>query len=294
VIRAECDSVPRCIRASTASMCRLLQVSRSGYQAWLVRTPSVRNNSDAKLGTVIEGIFRTSHRRYGAPRVHAVLRQDGVRVGRKRVARLMRLGGLSGQLRARRRRVAVTKLVEPLGANVLARRFAPALQGGQDRKWVADFTYLATIEGWLYLAIVLDLASRRIVGWGTAKSLDQDVSITALRSAILTRHPASGLLHHADRGSQYVSNAYRELLHSCGASESWSKRGDCWDNAVAESFFATLKTELRSKSRRWQTRAAARAEIVEYLRWYNDERLHSSLGYETPTTYEQNMFKRAS
>lgn len=271
-------------------MCRVLHVSRSGYQAWLVRTPSIRNESDAELAIVIDRIFGQSHRRYGVPRVHAMLRREGVRVGRKRVARLMRLGGLSGQLRARKRRVAVTKLVEPLGPNVLARRFAPALQGGQDRKWVADFTYLATIEGWLYLAIVLDLASRRIVGWGTAKSLDQDVSISALRSAILTRHPASGLLHHADRGSQYVSNDYREVLSSCGAIESWSRRGDCWDNAVAESFFATLKIELRSKNHRRQTRAAARAEIVEYLRWYNDERLHSSLGYETPTIYEQKMF----
>lgn len=275
-------------------MCRLLRVSRSGYSAWLVRTPSIRTKSDTELGIVIERIFRTSHGRYGAPRVHAMLRRDGVKVGRKRVARLMRLRGLSGQLRARRRRVAVTKLVEPLGANILARRFAPTLQGGQDRRWVADFTYLATTEGWLYLAIVLDLASRRIVGWGTARSLEQDVSIMALRSAILTRHPASGLLHHADRGSQYVSNEYRRLLHSCGADESWSRRGDCWDNAVAESFFATLKTELRSKTHRWQTRAAARAEIVEYLCWYNDERLHSSLGYETPTMYEQKMLKRAS
>lgn len=294
MIKLECDSVPRSIRVSTASMCRLLEVSRSGYQAWLVRAPSMRSSCDNELGLSIERIFRKSHDRYGAPRVHAMLRREGVQVARKRVARLMRREGLCGQLRVRRRRVAVTKLVDSLGPNLLARQFAPALQSGRDRAWVADFTYLGTAEGWLYLAIVLDLASRRIVGWGTARSLEQEVSITALRSAILTRHPASGLLHHADRGSQYVSNDYRDLLSSCGATESWSRRGDCWDNAVAESFFATLKTELRSKSRRWRMRAEARAEIVEYLAWYNNERLHSSLGYETPTAYEEKMLKRAS
>jgi len=280
VIAAQRDSYP------VGMMCRALAVSRSGFYAAHGRPPSARQQSDGRVSAAIQAVHVRSRGRYGAPRIHRALRHAGIRVGRKRVARLMQLHGLNGRLRRRWRHVCLLPRRRLTIPNRLARRFAPQLYPRRDQVWIADLSYVRTAEGWLYVAVVLDLASRRVVGWATGGTLEDTVAVAALRMALYTRRPAPGLLHHADRGRQYTSVDYQQLVTQQGGVLSYSRPGNCWDNAVVESFFATLKTELRIRRARWRTRAEARAAILEYLRWYNDERLHSSIAYRSPAQYE--------
>jgi putative transposase len=266
------------------ALCRNLEVSKAGYYAWRERKQSARSKKDAQLEARIRSIHESSNKRYGSPRVHAELQACGVRVGRKRVARLMR----SAQLKVKyRRRFRVTTLSShgyPVAANVLHRKFKTSRP---NQAWVADITYLPTKEGWLYLAVVLDLFSRRVVGWSMSRFIDTELVLNALRMAVTGRRPPSGLIVHTDRGSQYACREYRAYIEAHGIIPSMSRKGDCWDNAVAESFFSTLKIELKPE-RVWVTRDAARIEIFQYLEtWYNRARRHSTLGYLSPAKYEK-------
>jgi transposase InsO family protein len=267
----------------------MLEVSRSGFYAWCARAPSARALADDVLLAHVRIAHLASNRTYGAPRVHADLREQGQRVGKNRVARLMRTEGLV----ARRPRSAVRTTDsahgEPIAPNLIARQFAPAAQLGLNRVWVSDITYVPTRAGWVYLAVVLDLASRRCVGWAMGASLEADLALRALTMAFQTRRPPPGLIHHSDRGVQYACRAYRTLLAQHGAVASMSRRGDCWDNAVAESFFATLECDLLARHS-WATHAEARQAIFKYLEtWYNPRRRHSTLGYRSPAAYERDV-----
>ena len=270
-------------------MCRVLAVSASGFYAAQRRAPSARAVRDQYLRLQVRTAHERSDRTYGAPRVHRELRAQGHRVARKRVARLMREDGLL--VPRRRRRVVRTTdsgHPHPVAPNLLERRFD--VNGVRlDQVWVSDLTFVPTREGWLYLAIVLDLASRRVVGWAMRETLEGDLATSALRMALAARQPGPGLLHHSDRGSQYASDAYRALLAEHRCVVSMSRRGDCWDNAVAESFFATLELEL-ILTHDWPTRDAARRAIFRYIEtWYNRERQHSTLDYVSPVQYEKQL-----
>jgi len=272
-------------------MCRVLAVSPSGFYAWQRRPPTTRQEEDTRLGVHIAAFHRRSCQRYGSPRIQRDLREEaGERVSRKRVARLMRAAGLVG---TPRRRFRVTTQADPRHApapNHLARQFAVA---EPNRVWATDVTYLWTDEGWLYLAVVLDLASRRVVGWALAARLDRHLVLTALDRALARRRPAPGLLHHSDRGGEYTSGEYQARLAAQGIVCSMSRRGDCWDNAVVESFFATLKRELVYRER-WTTRAEAQGALAAYLNgWYNVHRRHSTLGYLSPAAYEARLLSAA-
>ena len=270
-------------------MCGVLQVSPAGYYAWQRRRPSARTLADAHLLLPIRMAHRKSRRRYGAPRVHAELRAQGHRVGRKRVARLMHADGLVGRARAARRpRTTDSAHGGPIAPNHLARQFD--VNGiALDRVWVSDITYVPTREGWLYLAAVLDLASRRCIGWAMGETLETELALGALHMALVGRRPPPGCFHHSDRGAQFADAAYRARLTAHGLIASMSRKGDCWDNAVAESFFATLEFELIIDSD-WHTRDEARRDIFEFIEvWYNRERRHSTLGYVSPVQYEQHL-----
>jgi transposase InsO family protein len=271
-------------------LCRTLQVSRAGFYAWQGRPPAPRARADNRLGLEIAAIHAESRERYGSPRVHAELADRGCRISRKRVARLMRARGLAAR---RRRRVRVTTHSRhpfPVAPNVLARQFE---RPQPDRAWVTDITYIPTGEGWLYLAVLLDLCSRLAVGWAMSERLTDDLTLDALGMALARRCPPQGLLHHSDRGSQYASGDYQRVLAQHGIVGSMSHRGNCWDNAVAESFFATIKVELVHDAA-WATRAAARAELVEYLEvFYNGQRRHSALGYLSPRAFERQREQEA-
>jgi transposase InsO family protein len=265
-------------------MCRVLAVARSGFYAWCRRRPSARAATDARLRVAIRAIHAASQRRYGRPRIHRELQAQGTRVSAKRVGRLLRSEGLRGK-RAHRFVGTTHSAAGERLPNRLGRQFGVA--PGRDRTWVADATACWTREGWLYLAVVLDLGSRRVVGWAAGATLDQRLTATALQRALTLRQPAPGLLHHSDQGTVYRGGVYQGLLARHGCRGSWSRRGDCWDNAVMESFFATLKTELVQDAA-WRSRAQARSELAQYLDgWYNYERRHSSLGYLTPVAYER-------
>ena len=271
-------------------MCRVLAVSPAGFYAWRKRGPSPRASADERLRREVREAHRQSRRTYGAPRVHQELRAQGTRVARKRVARLMREEGLSA--RRPRRRVCTTDSshTEPVAPNRLARRFAVRDIQGVDRVWASDITYVPTREGWLYLAVVLDLGSRRVVGWAMRETMETELAVAALQAALADRQPMGGeLVHHADRGSQYASQAYRTLLAAHRVTESMSRKGNCWDNAVAESFFATLEHELLATSD-FRSRQVARQAIFEFIEvWYNRQRRHSSLGDLSPAEYEQRL-----
>ena len=271
-----------------ALMCRVLRVSRAGFYAWQERSPSQRQRKDTELGVAIAASHRRSRGTSGSPRIHRDLQAEGHRVSRKRVARLMRAAGLSGAGRRRFRITTQSEHTQPVAPNVLDRQFAVA---EPNRTWAADLTYCWTDEGWLYLAVLIDLASRRVVGWATSSRLDRGVVITALRRALALR--ASVGLHHSDRGSQYASADYQAILAARGIVCSMSRRGNCWDNAVVESFFATLKRELLDRQR-WVTRAEVERALGGYLdNWFNFQRRHSSLGYLSPAAYEQQMARAA-
>lgn len=266
-----------------ARLCRSLSVSRSGYYAWLGREPSRREARDGELLAQIKQAHANSRRTYGSPRVHAELRAGGTRCSRKRVARLMREAGLSARRPRRAVRTTDSRHALPVAANLLGRDFSAE---APDLRWAADITYVPTAEGWLYLAVILDLFSRRVVGHASAATLATSLIVEAWALACGRRAPGAGLLHHSDRGSQYASGEYQARLAEIGARCSMSRRGDCYDNAAVESFFGTLKTEL-VHGRRYATRAEARSDIFEYVEvFYNRERRHSALGYLSPAEYE--------
>ena len=267
-------------RRPVRAMCDALGVAPSAYYAW-----SERTRADRALLVEIRAVHRESRQTYGALRVHAELRARGVACGKNRVARLMRKHDVRARQSKRRPPTATpTTPLTPVAANVLDRAFEPA---APDRAWAADMTYIATDEGWLYLSVVLDLYSRRVVGWSAQPTLSRRGPIEALTSAIRDRRPAAGLVAHSDQGSQYGSDDYRALIRRHGLVASMSRRGNCHDNAPAESFFASLKSDL-VRGRRFATHAEARAALFDYIEtFYNRRRRHSSLGYLTPDEYER-------
>ena len=273
-------------RQSVEVLCRVLDVSRAGYYAWKRRRPSRRSVDDAGLGAQISEIHAKSRRTYGSPRIQDALQKRGHRVGRKRVARLMRERALRAK-KARRFRVTTdSSHSNAVADNVLGRDFTAK---APDRVWVGDITYIWTREGWLYLAVLLDVFSRRVVGWSMGRSLSTKLALDALRMALRRRRPARGLVHHTDRGVQYTSAEYRRVLAANGVVASMSRRGDCWDNAVAESFFATLKVEL-IRDRDFDSRNQATRAVFEYLEvFYNRQRSHSSISYQTPASFEESF-----
>ena len=272
-------------------MCRVLAVSPAGFYASQTRPPSARARADQRLRLEIRTAHAESRRRYGAPMIHQELRARGIVCGKKRVARLMRLDGLRSKRPPAFRVTTQSGHACPVAPNALARHFDVGVHNECNRTWAADITYLATGQGWLYLAVVLDLASRRIVGWCADARLDQSLTLRALQMALRHRRPRAGALHHSDRGVQYASAAYRQLLTQHHIACSMSRLGDCWDNAVVESFFATLKTELASDAA-WPTRWAAQHALWEYIElWYNRQRRHQTLGYRTPVQYEREVLK---
>jgi len=265
-------------------MCRVLGVSRSGYYAWRSRPKSRRAQANEKLLIQIREEYQLSHKTYGSPRIYAALRKKSVRCSRKRVARLMRLDQLV--VRRARRRIPHTTQRDPKAVpapNLLNQDFSsPA----PDRKWVGDITYIDTTEGWLYLAVVLDLFSRRVVGWAMDEHMEASLAQNAWNMAVSQRNPSAELLHHSDRGSQCTSDLYQRSLATHHCQVSMSRVGNCFDNAAMESFFSTLKTECADHP--FDTRAQARTAIFEYIEaWYNRQRLHSTLDYLSPVEFER-------
>lgn len=275
------------------TMCRVLEVSKAGYYAWRARPLAERIKANRELLARIRVIHAQAKGRYGSPRVHQELRALGLPCGRHRVARVMRVHGIKAKSAVRYRITTQANPAQPAADNVLARQFAvaPATPAsGPDRVWAADITYIPTREGWLYLAVLLDLATRRVVGWALDTHLHQELALSAVRMA-LTHRGARGGLHHSDRGSQYTSRAYQQLLHTVGFTASMSRKGNCWDNAVVESFFATLTKELLVDGI-FSTRDMARRELFTFIEvWYNRQRRHSALGYQTPVAFEAALQK---
>jgi transposase InsO family protein len=278
-IQAEKASYP------IALLCRALQVSRAGYYAGARRGVSTRARANVVLTEQIRAIHQSSRGTYGAPRVHAELQASGQRVSRKRVARLMQAATVRGC--SRRRQRVCTTVTDPTATaapNLVARRFEASRP---NELWVGDITYLATDEGWLYLATLLDAYSRRIVGWAMADHLRTELALDALTMALQQRRPPPGqLVHHTDRGCQYTAHAYQAALATHGVTCSMSRAGDCYDNALAESFFGTLKAEL-VHGQRWPSRRAARLDVFEWIEvFYNRQRRHSALAYGSPVGFE--------
>ncbi|GGM16046.1 transposase [Deinococcus aerophilus] len=265
-------------------MCRVLDVSASGYHSWRRRPPSTRRQEDALLQQRIQGIHVRTKGRYGAPRIHAELRAEGVRVSRKRVTRLIRASRLSGKGKRHWVRTTDSEHVLPVSLNLLERQFHVH---HPNQVWASDITYLPTREGWLYLAVTLDLHSRAVVGYAMEAHMHASLPLAALQMAASRRDPPPGLLHHSDRGSQYASRIFQEALARLRAKESMSRKGDCWDNAVVESFFSSLKREL-FEDNIFENRMVARQAIFEYIEvFYNRQRRHSTLGYLTPHEFER-------
>jgi transposase InsO family protein len=263
---------------------QLLEVSRSAFYAWHHHQPTARTLADAELAEAIHAIYDESRQTYGWPRVHAELRRQGMHVGKNRVARIMRQKGLIGRCRRRSVRTTIPD-PEAKALDLVKRIFGPGTVE-VDRIWAGDITFVRTWEGWLYVATVIDLASRKVVGWAMADHMRADLVCDALRLALGTRRPAPGLIFHSDRGTQYTATEFTELLAANRIIQSLSRPRQCWDNAVVESWFATLKMELTDRHP-WPTRARVRQAIVEFIEvFYNRKRLHSSLNYMTPVAYE--------
>ncbi len=272
-------------------MCDVLQVSPSGYYKWTGCSESHRACRDRALATHIRAVHKSSHGTYGSPRIHAELKEQGEEVSRKRIARLMRQEGLKAICRKRFCRTTNSKHDQPVAANELDRKFDVDTP---DSAWATDMTYIWTWQGWLYLAVVIDLCSRRVVGWAAAEHMRTELTVDALQMAVTRRCPAPGLVHHSDRGSQYASDEYQKTLRRYGMVCSMSRTGNCWDNAVVESFFGTLKTELIHRQP-WATRKSAREAIADYIElFYNTRRRHSHLGYLSPACYERTLIGDAA
>jgi putative transposase len=269
---------------SVKTMCRVLEVSRSGFHAWAKRAPSPRALKDARLTERIRQIHAEHRQVYGSPRIHAELVMAcGERVGRKRVERLMRQAGISGLVARKRGRTTVRVPGVRVCEDLVDRAFMAA---APDRLWVADITYLRTWEGWLYLVAVQDVYSRRIVGWAMDSHMRTELVTDALQMALTRRRPAPGLIWHSDQGGQFVSLAFGQQARAAGIAQSMGSRGDCYDNAVAESFFATLKKELIHR-RSWPLKAELRTEVFDYIEvFYNRQRRHRSLGMLSPAQFE--------
>jgi len=278
-------------RTPVSLACELLGVSRSGFYAWERRAPSDRALTDAWLIEQIKQIHAENRGVYGWRRVRAELRfARGVHVSGKRVKRLMRQAGISGLVRHKRGRTTIRVPGVRVADDLVERRFRP---DAPDLLWIADLTYLRTWEGWLYLAAVQDAYSRRIVGWSMAEHMRAELVVDALEMAVARRHPDPGLIHHSDQGSQYVSLAFGQTARDAGIAVSMGSKGDCFDNAVAESFFATLKKELVHR-RAWPTRRELTGEVFEYIEaFYNRQRRHSTLGYLSPAEYENRTLIKA-
>ena len=262
-------------------LCHVLQVRRSGFYAWLGRKPSARQRANLAACVHIRAVYREHRRRYGSPRIYRELGAKGHEVGRHRVARLMRLEGLRAL--GKRRFCVTTNSAHGhrVAPNRLARKFAVKRPNSV---WLSDITYLPTSEGWLYLSCFLDLYSRRIVGWAVDDTLEASATCRALRQAVAARQPHKALTIHSDRGVQYAGHSFQRLLRQHRFVSSMSRKGNCWDNAPMESFFATLKRELLDKP--WTTKAAAEADLIDYFSYYNRIRRHSALDYLSPREFE--------
>jgi transposase InsO family protein len=264
-------------------LCTVLEVSRSGFYAWVDRPTPLKTTADARLLLEIRAALVRGRGAYGSPRIHRELRARGIRVGKKRIERLMRENGLVARQKRRFVHTTDSRHEHPIAPNLLDRHFDPK---AANEVWAGDVTYIATGEGWLYLAVLLDLFSRRVVGWATSAVNDRQLALNALGHAVRARHPAPGLVHHTDRGSPYASDEYRQALVDRGIVASMSRTGDCYDNAVAESFFATLKAE-HVDHEDFATRALGTASIGDYVEsFYNAARRHSHLGYVSPIEFE--------
>lgn len=264
-------------------LCRVLEVSRSGFYAWCLRPDSAHDKEDARLKVEVAAAHKRGRCTYGSPRVHSELQAHGTHIARKRVARLMKEQGLRARQKRRFRKTTDSNHEDPIADNILDREFT---QAAPNVAWVTDVTYIWTLAGWLYLAVVLDLFSRRVVGWSASEQNDGALAQAALGDAITKRRIAPGLVHHSDRGSPYASAAYSALLVQRGMVASMSRTGDCWDNAVAESFFATLKAE-HVEYEQYSCPAVAISSIADYIDcFYNPIRRHSHLGYQSPIEFE--------
>ena len=269
---------------SVKHCCDMFEVSKSAYYERKKAVPSARELTDAELTARITAIHSESKGTYGSPRVHHELRHQGVCCGRRRVRRLMRQAGLEGRCKKRWRKTTVPDPAAEAAKDLIRRHFGPCSE--LDRRYVGDITYIATWEGWAYLATVIDLASRKVVGWALADHMRTELVEEALEMAFITRRPPPGAIFHSDRGCQYTSADYAELARECKVVLSVGMAGECWDNAVAESFFATIKRELID-TRAWPTRTGLRSAVFSYIEgWYNTRRLHSSLDYLSPAEYE--------
>ena len=266
-----------------SALCEAVGVSRSAYYAWCRSVPSERERANERLLAEIRAIHVENEARYGSPRIRDELRDRGHEVGKYRVARLMRENGIWARIRRRFRHTTDSRHKLPIAPNLLGQRFTAS---APNQVWVGDITYIGTAEGWAYLAVLLDLYSRRVVGWALRKSLNREVAVSALEHALTCRRPPHGLVHHTDRGSQYASHEYRDLLNRHGAACSMSAAGNCYDNAVAESFFATLKKELVHGCA-FETRSEAYDAISDYIEnYYNAKRRHSAVGNVSPIDFE--------
>jgi putative transposase len=266
-----------------AALCRLLGISRQGYYAYATRPPSARTVVDQQLGTQVQQVFEASEERYGSPRILKALRASGWTVSKRRIERTMRGLGLTPPMRRRHKVTTQADVTHAVAPNALARDFTATRP---NERWVTDITYVWTDEGWSYCAAILDLFSRSVVGWAVGASLSTALPLAALDMAVRRRRPGKGLMHHSDRGCQYTSGDYREQLSALGVTVSMSRKGNCWDNAVAESFFATLKKELVHR-RSWPDRTTLRNALFDYIEvFYNRRRLHSTIGYKTPAQLE--------
>jgi transposase InsO family protein len=279
-------------RRNVKQACALLKVSRAAFYQHLAG-PSRRDRDDTELASEIRAVHEESKGRYGAPRVHAELRRRGRRHSRKRVARLMRAAGIRGRAAKRWKKTTIPDPAAAARADRIRRDFT-ADASKINARWCGDITYIGTWEGWLYLATVIDIASRRVVGYALADHLRTELVADALANAVAARNPGAGVIFHSDRGCQYTSAAFASLAGDCDVTLSLGRTGQCWDNALSESFFASIKGELLDHQA-WPTKAAARRAIVEYIAWYNGTRLHSTLGYRSPAEYEEsNKIKKVA